>query len=395
VEPFQIRCETCRARLRVNDERFVGQIHACPKCGSMVQIAVPPELAAAAAAVMAKPSVAGGAPLTALSTASSAAPASKLPIFLTRLLHSPAAVWSASAIAVVSLAGLGAAVALRSANNLAIHQDAPPAVAAAVAPATTSTNQPSNSGVCQGLAAAMDEQAKLEFAAESAAGGGDEPTNPAVAVADPSAATATLPPTTASSADAAPAAQTDPAAAPNIAPHKLTLEPVAASATPITPPPVDAAAPSGSPKYPPVADPSPAPDRAAVMEIPPRSHLAATASADEPAARPVLRFGQAPNDAARRTNLSDQFSLPVASFDMADAPLTHVLDMLANMAAVPITCDPATLAAAHIAPDMHVTVHAHDTTLGKLLGGLLREHGLSCEPRDGQVVITAHSSDTN
>jgi hypothetical protein len=153
--------------------------------------------------------------------------------------------------------------------------------------------------------------------------------------------------------------------------------------------------PTVSPQYPPVTESSPASNRATHPEDETASHPAAAASADEPAARPALRFGLALSDAARRKNLSDQFSLPVASFDMADAPLSRVLDTLANMAAVPITCDPATLAGVHVSPETHVTVHAHDTTLGKLLGGLLREHGLACEPRDGQVVIVVHGSDKN
>jgi hypothetical protein len=42
VEPFFLRCETCHARLRVRDERFLGQVQACPKCGSMVHILAPP-----------------------------------------------------------------------------------------------------------------------------------------------------------------------------------------------------------------------------------------------------------------------------------------------------------------------------------------------------------------
>ena len=41
MEPFFLRCETCQARLRVRDERFLGQIQSCPKCGSMVHILAP------------------------------------------------------------------------------------------------------------------------------------------------------------------------------------------------------------------------------------------------------------------------------------------------------------------------------------------------------------------
>jgi hypothetical protein len=41
VEPFRITCETCRSRLKIRTPDVIGEIHACPKCGSMVQV-IPP-----------------------------------------------------------------------------------------------------------------------------------------------------------------------------------------------------------------------------------------------------------------------------------------------------------------------------------------------------------------
>lgn len=41
MQPFPVLCETCGAKLKVRDPAAVGQIHACPKCESMVMIAVP------------------------------------------------------------------------------------------------------------------------------------------------------------------------------------------------------------------------------------------------------------------------------------------------------------------------------------------------------------------
>ncbi len=38
---FRVQCETCQSWLKVRDEGFVGEVHACPKCGSMVLIAAP------------------------------------------------------------------------------------------------------------------------------------------------------------------------------------------------------------------------------------------------------------------------------------------------------------------------------------------------------------------
>jgi hypothetical protein len=41
MQPFSVTCETCGARLKVRDESVVGEIHSCPKCASMVLIALP------------------------------------------------------------------------------------------------------------------------------------------------------------------------------------------------------------------------------------------------------------------------------------------------------------------------------------------------------------------
>jgi hypothetical protein len=41
VQPFRIICETCHARLKVSSASAIGEIHACPKCGSMVEVRPP------------------------------------------------------------------------------------------------------------------------------------------------------------------------------------------------------------------------------------------------------------------------------------------------------------------------------------------------------------------
>jgi hypothetical protein len=43
VELFTIHCTTCKARLIVKDESVIGDILACPKCQSMVQVVPPPD----------------------------------------------------------------------------------------------------------------------------------------------------------------------------------------------------------------------------------------------------------------------------------------------------------------------------------------------------------------
>ncbi|QDU55162.1 hypothetical protein [Aeoliella mucimassa] len=56
MEPFSIVCETCGAKLKVRDPGTIGQIHACPKCESMVLIAAPAALADPATPASAAPS---------------------------------------------------------------------------------------------------------------------------------------------------------------------------------------------------------------------------------------------------------------------------------------------------------------------------------------------------
>ena len=108
---FDIRCETCRARLRVRDERVLGQIHACPKCGSMVHIAAPAGWVMSSASEATLPGAAAAAPANLvrhanLPSSSICCSRAREPIagLLAHLLHSPAVLWSAGGI-VIALFG--------------------------------------------------------------------------------------------------------------------------------------------------------------------------------------------------------------------------------------------------------------------------------------------------
>ena len=79
VQPFRITCETCRSRLKIRSADVIGQIHACPKCGSMVQVVPPAGWDLNTAAMPSEPpSVAGEAALTLSTTASVIIPASAM-----------------------------------------------------------------------------------------------------------------------------------------------------------------------------------------------------------------------------------------------------------------------------------------------------------------------------
>jgi hypothetical protein len=398
VELFQISCVTCRARLRVRDARFIGQILACPKCNSMVEIAPPAgwappsEVAAtlplAAAAVVTRSSVALS-PVE--NVASAAMPASKLSGVLSHLLHSTVVWWSAGGIATMAAVAFGASLAWHG------NRDSTTPIQPAVATAAAAPAEPKpDSGVCQGLAAAMDERSKLDFATD------DETEKVgAVKAAEPGQVD-----------NGGKSPDTD-AASPN-----MDFEPAATLYTTSTMElQHDSAKPTNAAN---VASSPAEPSRTLKLESVPGDLMVASANGESltagtqlyssprndmeargrnaedvspatppamDAPHPLLRFGPSTQDAAHRTDIADQVAMAIQSFDMADAPLNRVLETLANLAAVPITVDPAVLSTAGVSPDTKVTVHAHDTTVGKLIGSVLREHNLVCRMSDGQLMI--------
>lgn len=102
MDPFFLRCETCQARLRVRDERFVGQVQSCPKCGSMVQILAPAGWLAAGEATPTPDPV---------EIAAVAAP-TMMARFVS-LLREPAVLWSTGAATAVAASGLVAFLVFR------------------------------------------------------------------------------------------------------------------------------------------------------------------------------------------------------------------------------------------------------------------------------------------
>lgn len=62
MNAFSIACTTCNARLKVRDASAIGQIVACPKCGSMVLITAASAAAPAPSSTVAKPHPTGASP---------------------------------------------------------------------------------------------------------------------------------------------------------------------------------------------------------------------------------------------------------------------------------------------------------------------------------------------
>jgi len=77
MEPFFVLCATCKSRLRVRSAKVIGQIHSCPKCGSMVL--VQPESSTGPTATSSAESSSAISKLSAQRSTNSLSPAAKSP----------------------------------------------------------------------------------------------------------------------------------------------------------------------------------------------------------------------------------------------------------------------------------------------------------------------------
>lgn len=317
MEPFYLRCETCQARLRVRDERFLGQVQSCPKCGSMVHILAPP-----AEAVPNPEAAAAAAAATTISA---------------RLLaswrdHSLA--WIAGAAATSAVGALAIVLALRGDDRqVAALSPAVPAVAEQIATPIEIVKDE--------LPPAVEEKTK-DRTVET------PPQVEQVAAADVPA-DATPPIVAPPSLDSAPVVSHE-------KPRTLTLEPV----------PDEPRTPTAKTN----ADPTP--------DYPPASEIEISVPAAEP---PAARRP------ARVTNVIDQFSVPIESIDLPSMPIGEFVNLVSGMAAVPIQLDPKVLGDVGLSSRSTVTVRSENTTVGKLLERVLKEHQLACEVQDGALVV--------
>jgi hypothetical protein len=90
---------------------------------------------------------------------------------------------------------------------------------------------------------------------------------------------------------------------------------------------------------------------------------------------------------ARRTNVKDQLAVPIESIDLPEMPLGEFVSLVSSMAAVPIELDAKVLGEVGLTSRSTVTVRGDDTTAGKLLARVLKEHHLTCIVRDGSLVV--------
>ncbi len=400
MELFTIQCTTCRARLKVKDESAIGDILACPKCGSMVQVVPPSDWSGSAATaapivapapapksakaatvvppalpVMPKPATAS---IAAAKTVSASSVPPQLPAPATQAAEGAAiepALRSSFGHAVLAsirqdwklyCTGLAAGVIAGAALWIALGPDhsAAPATNAGppvqLAQAPTPSSQQAPSGVDGALATRAAQNARQDDAAptiEATSGAGD------VAPAEEQAPARGEVPTTEQS-DAAPAA----ADATDVAEEGRTIK-----LEPVTP---SAKAPSGENGDAPHVAPSAADEPAVLAQ-------AVDAPKQEQAGSEIAA------SALSASEVDDRLSASLAKAQFVKMPLAQFVSFVANLTNLPIVIDEQSLAKAHKRRDMPVTIRLEDATAREALDAATESLGLAWSIRGGKLVIAA------
>lgn len=351
MEPFFLRCETCQARLRVRDERFLGQIQSCPKCGSMVHILAP---AGRLAANEATPET-----VPELTEVAAAATPSAIANSLA-WLRNHAIASSVTAAGLVLTCSLVAFLALRGEQQVAT-----------LPPATTTIESPTPE-LPSGPSAEVDSPetpiVDSNFADEVAE---------AVVPVEPQPEEETVEVAGATESSFLPLITPKPidvSAAKSVESRTLTLEPVKAKPQPTS----STATAVSAPDYPPAVE-----IQAAEVE----AETGPVAAVKVPAAESDLPSLDPPV----RTNVMDQLSMPIDSIDLPKTTLGEFVGFMSIMAAVPIELDAKVLGEVGLSTRSTVAVQGDDTTVGKLLARVLKEHHLTCVTRDDGTLVVVRA----
>lgn len=410
VEPFTVTCETCHARLKVRGESVVGEIHACPKCGSMVHI-LPPTgsvtVTSQTASIELEPLPAQSAP-EAVAPLIAFTEAVATPAAPVAAAGTPLSFWLIGAASIALVGGLSAAmwlggsgstdkttvIAASAAVTESVEQSPPAheepasdarsngrdpyavdddATSTDVSPqtdaddskidpiATTDAQQKSaTSEPQQDQPEADNEPAEEAFAAPS----------PTVAKSDPSP-TASTPPT---ERRHEPVLKFDPL---DFDPSQLSLG-GSANSTPS----------AGS-----ITDKSVSETEAA--DAPPINKNADEATLPRPAMDHTLsvRLGPTPSGGASSNLVAKQLALPVETLDVTDMSLARFIDTVSDMAGAPVALDPVALELAGISPRQAVSVQASGVTLERLLTDALSKQRLALVEHEGRLRVALVDAD--
>lgn len=377
MESYSITCTTCRAHLRVRGREAVGQILACPKCGSMVLVQPPPGAAssdptapAAATAGSAAPTDATSPPLVTPTSDSVKRPARSTRFRDDFSLPAPIAGQRSGS-------DLAAGFAVTGPPKVGTHAvAAPPAFDDPPGPLENVDSPPPRwhrVGWLVGAAAAGVVLAVLAVGWLAGRRASDSPAvaTPAEPQAVPAAAAGQTPPADArgtANPTTAPEARADgPVGASDAVEPSSDSQPLPGSPPP-DPAPSMAMAEAAQPTPP--ADR--APDEAPLTDLEPAAPPAVQVAVEAPAAVPAL-------------------DIPLAAIDLQGMPLVDFADFVADFTGLPVSLDLTAMAVAQIAPSTPLTCQREEVTMDALLHDVLA--GIDMQPvlGDQQIVFAPAS----
>jgi hypothetical protein len=429
VEAFRVICETCRSRLKIRSAEAIGQIHACPKCGSMVHIMPPagwmedaapaaPLVVAAAEPMLSVSSTVSDPPpadfafeeLT--SAASDTAPA---PVQTQAPLATPTATTGLSPVVWCAIGGAAVLSALGIGYTLWPSKPTQmPQQTAAVADATPEPPQPAKT-----VEPAADKDPYAVAHAKQATAKPDaskqeEAVQAAVAAATETPDTTPTPPKTAT------------AAAP--IPETVNTSPAVAESKQPEQPPRDSNA-TARPDVATASNPKPG---GQVLKFDPLDfdpdHLSLSSgpvktTTSVPAEPPVNLTTTKPGDTEKAPSPSDLLPPPVTvqainvqrgpverlatqpaaadqrlatrikSLTLSDVTLARFADTLSQLAGTPITLDPIALELNGLSPRTAVSTNAGEATLDKILNEALGPQRMEFVEQEGGLVVALANRD--
>ncbi|HEV2972721.1 MAG TPA: hypothetical protein VGY55_22325, partial [Pirellulales bacterium] len=419
MNPFRISCTTCRARLKITDPAAVGQILACPKCGSMVN-AVPPAgwsleepaagresptkatvASAESTSVELKPKVvntlaAGAATANEPKAAAQKASAPKASAVAACVraasppLVSPAAAYTAAPAASAGLTappeasvrwfwpalsvGTFLSVALVGLLLWIDHKNhSSPIVAAEANPQQSAPEGPSATDSVKSSAPSPNAKPSTALPiAPSQPSDSSAHTGTGSEAKSSAPVSAPLTPSRAANDDRPVPTPTAPPSGRPAEPNTKPADPSATAQTAAAPP----AAADTKPHDPPVVEPAPGKQPAVEADV---------GKSVPPAGRPVRPSVE--RIPPRTVDVASRLTDPLAAVNYLRVPLAQLLDELSQWSTIPISLDADALSELTIAPDVPVTLRLKETTISGVLDEALSPLGLSYSVVNGQLLI--------
>ena len=413
MEPFRVICETCRSRLKIRSAAAIGEIHACPKCGSMVQIAPPAGWTADAAT----PALAGALVNVSSEPALSISPSSSTIVpadFGVDLLTEPIAARAATPVIAESpqpvleaaAAGIspvvwwavgGAAVFVVAGLTYVLWPGGSKVIATpmpVVAASTASTPiVPPVDSKADGQAIAEPDPYTVDQLKQAPVVAPAEEPGESAATSLPEEPTEILASKTDDEAAKPPAATTPPPAA-NAPGHVLKFDPLDFDPDHLS---LSSSPAASTSSIPPESPSETAPGEAASAagnseetKTPAAADLLPPPAPNQPI---NVRRGPAAAEDSRPLDTAQHLAMNVKSLQLTETSLARFIETLAEMAGVPITLDPLTLELNGQSPRSTVSVDVADTTLEKVLQDALAEQRLDLVEQDGRVGIALAGGD--